>query len=134
VLALKPDGVFLSNGPGDPERVRMPWIQIRRLMGRMPILAFAWDIQLTGIALRRENFQAEVWTPGGNHPVKQLKTGKIEITGAQPLILRWIRIRCRRAKLNSHYRSERLDFEGLRHRNLPLFSVQYHPRAAPGAA
>jgi len=79
VLALKPDGVFLSNGPGDLS-VAYSVDAIRRLMGRQPIFGICLGHQLTGIALGGKNFQAEIWTHGRNHPVKQLKTGKIEIT------------------------------------------------------
>ena len=80
VLALKPDGVFLSNGPGDPEPCTYAVDNIRRLMGRQPIFGICLGHQLTGIALGGKTFKLKFGHHGGNHPVKQLKTGKIEIT------------------------------------------------------
>src|SRR5437763_665388 len=80
VLALKPDGVFLSNGPGDPEPCTYAVDSIRRLMGRQPIFGICLGHQLTGIALGGKTFKLKFGHHGGNHPVKQLKTGKIEIT------------------------------------------------------
>ena len=80
VLALKPDGVFLSNGPGDPEPCTYAVDSIRRLMGRQPIFGICLGHQLTGIALGGKTFKLKFGHHGGNHPVKQLRTGKIEIT------------------------------------------------------
>ena len=80
VLALKPDGVFLSNGPGDPEPCTYAVDSIRRLMGRQPIFGICLGHQLTGIALGGKTFKLKFGHHGGNHPVKQLSTGKIEIT------------------------------------------------------
>ena len=80
VLALKPDGVFLSNGPGDPEPCTYAVDTIRRLMGRQPIFGICLGHQLVGIALGGKTFKLKFGHHGGNHPVKQLATGKIEIT------------------------------------------------------
>ena len=80
VLALKPDGVFLSNGPGDPEPCTYAVDNIRRLMGRQPIFGICLGHQLTGIALGGKTFKLKFGHHGGNHPVKQLASGKIEIT------------------------------------------------------
>src|SRR5580704_5527398 len=79
-LALKPDGVFLSNGPGDPEPCTYAVDNIRRLMGRQPIFGICLGHQLTGIALGGKTFKLKFGHHGGNHPVKQLASGKIEIT------------------------------------------------------
>ena len=80
VLALKPDGVFLSNGPGDPEPCTYAVDNIRRLMGRQPIFGICLGHQLTGIALGGKTFKLKFGHHGGNHPVKQLQSGKVEIT------------------------------------------------------
>ena len=132
VLALKPDGVFLSNGPGDPEPCTYAVDSIRRLMGRQPIFGICLGHQLTGIALGGKTFKLKFGHHGGNHPVKQLKTGKIEITAhnhnfaVDPDSLPDSEVELTHVDLNDQ------TLEGLRHRNLPLFSVQYHPEAAPG--
>src|SRR6266849_1431396 len=132
VLALKPDGVFLSNGPGDPEPCTYAVDNIRRLMGRQPIFGICLGHQLTGIALGGKTFKLKFGHHGGNHPVKQLATGKIEITAhnhnfaVDPDSLPESEVELTHMDLNDS------TLEGLRHRNLPLFSVQYHPEAAPG--
>jgi carbamoyl-phosphate synthase small subunit len=132
VLALKPDGVFLSNGPGDPEPCTYAVNNIRSLMGRTPIFGICLGHQLTGIALGGKTFKLKFGHHGGNHPVKQLATGKVEITAhnhnfaVDPDSLRASEVEFTHIDLNDN------TLEGLRHRNLPLFSVQYHPEAAPG--
>jgi carbamoyl-phosphate synthase small subunit len=132
VLALKPDGVFLSNGPGDPEPCTYAVDSIRRLMGRQPIFGICLGHQLVGIALGGKTFKLKFGHHGGNHPVKQLATGKIEITAhnhnfaVDPDSLPESEVELTHMDLNDS------TLEGLRHRNLPLFSVQYHPEAAPG--
>ena len=88
VLALKPDGVFLSNGPGDPEPCTYAVDNIRRLMGRQPIFGICLGHQLTGIALGGKTFKLKFGHHGGNHPVKQLQTGKDRDHGAQPQLRR----------------------------------------------
>src|SRR6266567_2143778 len=132
VLALKPDGVFLSNGPGDPEPCTYAVDNIRRLMGRQPIFGICLGHQLTGIALGGKTFKLKFGHHGGNHPVKQLNTGKIEITAhnhnfaVDPDSLPQSEVELTHMDLNDQ------TLEGLRHRHLPLFSVQYHPEASPG--
>src|SRR5260370_29099985 len=84
VLALKPDGVFLSNGPGDPEPCTYAVDNIRRLMGRQPIFGICLGHQLTGLALGGKTFKLKFGHHGGNHPVKQLLSGKIRMTAPNP--------------------------------------------------
>ena len=132
VLALKPDGVFLSNGPGDPEPVNYAIENIRKLMGRVPIFGICLGHQLCGLALGGKTFKLKFGHHGSNHPVKNLRTGKVEITAqnhgfcVDPDSLPSSDVEITHLNLNDHTN------EGLRHRSLPLFSVQYHPEASPG--
>jgi carbamoyl-phosphate synthase small subunit len=132
VLEMKPDGVFLSNGPGDPEPCTYAVNNIRGLMGRVPVFGICLGHQLTGIALGGKTYKLKFGHHGGNHPVKQMASGKVEITAhnhnfaVDPDSLPASDVECTHFDLNDQ------TLEGMRHRSLPLFSVQYHPEAAPG--
>ena len=132
VLALKPDGVFLSNGPGDPEPVDYAVKAIRDMMGRVPVFGICLGHQLCGLALGGRTYKLKFGHHGGNHPVRNNTTGKIEITAhnhnfaVDPDSINANDVELTHVDLNDQ------TLEGLRHKTLPLFSVQYHPEAAPG--
>jgi carbamoyl-phosphate synthase small subunit len=132
VLAMKPDGVFLSNGPGDPEPIGYAIENIRKLAGRVPIFGICLGHQLCGLALGGKTYKLKFGHHGSNHPVKNLLTEKVEITAqnhgfaVDPDSLPSSDVEITHLNLNDHTN------EGLRHRSLPLFSVQYHPEASPG--
>ena len=132
VLSLKPHGIFLSNGPGDPEPMTYAIGNIRKLVGRVPIFGICLGHQLCGLALGGRTFKLKFGHHGSNHPVKNLLTGRVEITAqnhgfcVDPDSLPASEVEITHLNLNDHTN------EGLRHRSLPLFSVQYHPEASPG--
>jgi carbamoyl-phosphate synthase small subunit len=132
ILELDPDGIFLSNGPGDPAAVTVAIENIKHLIGKKPIFGICLGHQLIALALGGKTFKLKFGHRGGNHPVKNLLTGKIEITSqnhgfaVDPESLDKSRIEITHLNLNDGTN------EGFRHRELPLFSVQYHPEASPG--
>jgi carbamoyl-phosphate synthase small subunit len=132
VLALQPDGVFLSNGPGDPEPLEGPIAQIRKLIGRSPIFGICLGHQLVGIALGGKTFKLKFGHRGINHPVLNYRTNRVEITVqnhgfcVDPDSLNQSEVELTHINLNDQ------TVEGLRHRSEPVFCVQYHPEAAPG--
>jgi carbamoyl-phosphate synthase small subunit len=132
VLALKPDGVFLSNGPGDPEPLQTQVANVRKLIGKTPVFGICLGHQLMGLAMGGKTFKLKFGHRGGNHPVLNHLTGKVEITShnhgfaVDPGSLKDSDIEITHINLNDQ------TLEGFRHRREPAFCVQYHPEAAPG--
>ncbi len=132
ILAMSPDGVFLSNGPGDPAGIPGIVENIRALFGKTPIFGICLGNQLLGLAYGGTTYKLKFGHRGANQPVKDLLTGKIEITSqnhgfcVDSTTLNPEDIELTHINLNDN------SVEGMRHRKYPIFSVQYHPENAPG--
>ncbi len=132
VREARPDGVFLSNGPGDPEAVPYLIESVKGLVGRVPVFGICLGHQILALAAGGATFKLPFGHHGGNHPVQDLATGKVEITAqnhgfaVDPASIAARGWETTHVNLNDH------TCEGMRHRELPMFSVQYHPEASPG--
>ena len=132
ILALKPDGLFLSNGPGDPAAVTYAISAVRYLLPRLPIFGICLGHQLLGLAMEGTTFKLKFGHRGGNQPVKDLRTGKVEITSQNHGFCVDIHsLKGKNVEL-THINLNDDTLEGMRHKELPIFSVQYHPEASPG--
>jgi len=132
VLALNPDGVFFSNGPGDPEPLEYAQQNVRELAGKAPLFGICLGHQIFGLALGGKTYKLKFGHHGANHPIKNLETGKVEITSqnhnyavdAETLDAATVDV--------THVNLNDQTVAGLKHREHPMFSVQYHPEASPG--
>jgi carbamoyl-phosphate synthase small subunit len=132
VLAMKPDGVFLSNGPADPAAVTYAIDAAVALLGKVPMMGICLGHQILGIACGGKTYRLKFGHHGCNHPVKDLRTGKVEITSQNhnfsidPATLDAAKVEVTHINLNDQ------TIEGLKHKHEPMFCVQYHPEASPG--
>jgi carbamoyl-phosphate synthase small subunit len=132
VLARQPDGVFLSNGPGDPEPLQTQVDNVRKLIGMVPIFGICLGHQILGLAVGGRTYKLKFGHRGANHPVINKVTNKVEITShnhgfaVDPDSLNASEVEITHMNLNDQ------TLEGFRHRSHPVFCVQYHPEAAPG--
>ncbi len=131
VLAMNPDGIFLSNGPGDPDAVPYARENVQKLLGKKPIFGICLGHQIMGLALGGKTFKLKFGHHGGNQPVMDLTTRKVEIT-AQNHGFAVDAESLKGAADVTHINLNDNTVEGLAHRELPIFSVQYHPESSPG--
>ncbi len=131
VLAYKPDGIFLSNGPGDPAAVKYAIETVRDLIGKKPIFGICLGHQLLGLALGGKTSKLKFGHRGANHPVRNERTGKVEITTQNHGFTVDIDSLSKDVEL-THINLNDRTLEGMRHTKLPIFSVQYHPEASAG--
>jgi len=131
-LAFEPDGVLLSNGPGDPAGVPHIVAEVRKLIGKVPIFGICLGHQLLGLALGGRTFKLKFGHRGANQPVRELATGRVDITSQNHGFCVDIDSMPSAEVELTHVNLDDGTLEGFRHRSLPLFAVQYHPEAAPG--
>ena len=132
ILRQKPDGVFLSNGPGDPGPVSYAIEAIRGLLGKVPVFGICLGHQLLGLALDGSSYKLKFGHHGANHPVKNLKTGAIEITSQNHGFCIDIDSLKDKDVEITHMNLNDNTLEGFRCKKIPAFCVQYHPEASPG--
>jgi carbamoyl-phosphate synthase small subunit len=129
---IRPDGILLSNGPGDPEPITYAVRTIQNLIGKYPIFGICLGQQLLGLAFGGKTFKLKFGHRGANHPVKNLMTGMVEITTQNHgFCVDIASIKDPEIEI-THINLNDQTLEGMRHRGLPVFSVQYHPEASPG--
>jgi carbamoyl-phosphate synthase small subunit len=131
VLALKPNGIFLSNGPGDPEGVKYAVNNVKFLLGKVPIFGICLGHQILSLALNAKTFKLRFGHHGGNQPIMDYSSGKVEITSQNHGFA------VSPDPINSSVEITSINLndqtiEGIRHKIWPVFSVQYHPEASPG--
>ncbi len=132
VLSMHPDGIFLSNGPGDPEGVAGVVETLRELLGKKPVFGICLGHQMLGLAYGGSTYKLKFGHRGGNQPVKDLLTGKVEITSQNHgFCVNMDSLDPEEVEM-THINLNDQSCEGMKHRKYPAFSVQYHPEHAPG--
>ncbi len=132
ILRQNPDGILLSNGPGDPEGIPYVVENVKKLIGRKPVFGICMGHHMITMALGGKMFKLKFGHHGGNHPVKDLKTGKISVSVQNHGFCCDINSLGKDKIEITHINLNDNTLEGIRHRELPLFSVQFHPEASPG--
>jgi len=132
ILEMKPHGVLLSNGPGDPAAVKYVIETTRKLIGKLPIFGICLGHQMLGLALGGKTYKLKFGHHGANHPVKDLKTGRVSITVQNHGFCLDIDSLNKKEVEITHINLNDQTLEGMRHKKLPLFSVQFHPEASAG--
>ncbi len=132
LMALKPHGVMLSNGPGDPAPVKYVVETVRALLGRVPVFGICLGIQMLGQALGGKTYKLKFGHHGGNHPVKDLRTGKISITVQNHGFCVDMETLERDDIEVTHMNLNDNTLEGIRHKKIPAMAVQFHPECSPG--
>ncbi|MBM3804140.1 MAG: glutamine-hydrolyzing carbamoyl-phosphate synthase small subunit [Acidimicrobiia bacterium] len=131
ILSLNPDGIFLSNGPGDPEPVTYAIHTVRQLLGKKPIFGICLGHQILGLALGGRTYKLKFGHRGGNHPVLRLPTGQVEITAQNHGFAVDVDSLPPEVEV-THVNLNDQTLEGFRHKTIPAFCVQYHPESSPG--
>lgn len=132
ILNVRPDGLLLSNGPGDPAAVDYVIRTVRDLIGRLPIFGICLGQQMLGLAMGGKTYKLKFGHHGANHPVKDVKTGKVSITAQNHGFCVDIDSLNKKEIEVTHINLNDNTLEGMRHKKLPVFSVQFHPEASPG--
>ncbi len=132
IMKLDPDGIMLSNGPGDPEGVPYVVETVKRLLGKLPIFGICFGHQMLGLALGGLTYKLKFGHRGGNQPVKDLKTGKIAITVQNHGFCVDVESLNKNDVKITHVNLNDNTLEGIKHKKFPAFSVQFHPEASPG--
>jgi len=132
IMDLQPDGVVVSNGPGDPDPITYAIATTRELVGKVPLFGICFGQQILALALGGRTYKLKFGHRGGNHPVKDLRSGQVEITTQNHGFCVDLDSLAGTGMEQTHVNLNDNTIEGMRHRELPVFSVQYHPEAGPG--
>ncbi len=132
IMRMEPDGVLISNGPGDPAAVVYVVETVRQLLGNIPVFGICLGHQMLGLALGGTTYKLKFGHHGANHPVKDLRTGRISITAQNHGFCVDTSNLDTKNIVSTHINLNDNTLEGIRHKKMPAFSVQFHPEASPG--